>query len=90
MNASNDTLSNPANFMPPMQISLLCVSYTLQSRRWHADFVKIAEFRSDCDHTKCFFSGQTNHKEPGARASGPAAWRGPEPTVRTHTADYPV
>jgi len=24
------------------------------------------------------YQGQTNHKAPEARASGPAAWRGPE------------
>jgi len=50
MIALNDTLSSPANFTPPMQISLLCTA----KQGWHADVVSIAEFRQECGRAKCF------------------------------------
>jgi len=52
--ALNDTLSNPANFTPPMQ-KAYCVLHTAKQRR-HVDVVKIAEFLSECSRAKCFFS----------------------------------
>jgi len=53
---SNDTLSNPANFMPPTVNSLFyaarckagggnCLGYAMKN----------SEFRSECGRAKCFF-----------------------------------
>jgi len=47
--ASNDTLSNPANFTPFMQTSLLCAA---NCKAGHVYVVKIAEIFSECGCAK--------------------------------------
>jgi len=62
MIASNDILSNPANFTPPMQTSLF---FAAHCKAWVAitDVIKTANLLSDCGRAKFFFSQSSKPNE---------------------------
>jgi len=62
MIASNDILSNPADFTPPMPTSLFYAA-RCKAGVTIAYGMKSAEFLSECGRAKCFFSQSSKPNE---------------------------
>jgi len=62
MIASNDILSNPANFTPPKRPNLFYAA-RCKAGVAIADVVKSAELLSECGRSKCFFSKSSKPNE---------------------------